>query len=123
MQPLSPGEKKNVRFLRVFFEPQSTWTDSYIGITLYKDWSTTAFMGWVPTDKVDGLEIPQTATTDGEIRAYVTNAAGFVQVSLGEEYARAWKVKLRYKDTNRPLAITGLEIAGAVVPRNDWRAQ
>ena len=123
MAPLSPNELKEARFLRVFFEPREDWPESWIGITLFKDWSLDPFLGWSPRARANGLEIPSSAKIDGELRAYVDNMTGCVQVTLGHEYARAWRVKLRYKDGNRPIPITGLEIAGAVVPRQDWRDQ
>ncbi len=120
MDPIPPGETKKARYVKIGFAP--TTASCWMGLTVYKDYSTSPYLEWDLSEEIDGLQIPSTARTDGEVKIYFDTASGIVTFPL-DLFAKAYQFKLRYEEVNRPIPLTSFEIAGATEPRGDWRDQ
>jgi hypothetical protein len=110
---LVAGKSKTFKKLRVYFQPDTT--DYTLGVKLYYDFSSTAFLQWssqVAAARGDGLEIPSTATADGIVLVHMKsdNADGYVEIPLSLRYARWLRVEFLMTDVERKPMILGWEV-------------
>lgn len=109
---LGAGDSKSFKKIRVYFQPTST--DYTVGLKVYYDFSTTAFLQWssqIAAARGDGLEIPSTATSDGIVLIHMKpdNTDGYVEVPIGIKYARWMRLEFVMTDTERKPALLGWE--------------
>ena len=113
------GESKSFKKIRVYFQPTST--DYTVGVKVYYDFSSTAFLQWssqIASARGDGLEIPSTAESDGIVLIHMKpdNADGYVEIPIGLRYARWMRLEFLMTDTERKPAILGWEPIAEPVP-------
>lgn len=105
----SPHLEKNTRSLRVYFETEST--EMYMRVRMYNDFSSTPYIDWrCPTrERVDGVETPATANTDGWLTVYLDEDSGYVEVPIGREFARWVRFEFSFIDSDRKPKIIGYD--------------
>ena len=115
--PLSgPAEKKRFMRLEVYYVPESA--DQWLGLKVYYDLSTTVFSDWRrirERTRGDGLEIPASALTDGELRIHLDEAGGIVEVPL-EEHKNWVQFEFRMIETGRKPVLLGYELLSEPLP-------
>ena len=118
-QDLGTGDQKSFKKVRVYFQPDST--DYTVGVKLYYDFSSTAYLAWssqIAAARGDGLEVPSTATSDGIVYVHMKpdNTDGYVEIPIGLRVARWIRLEFVMIDTERKPALLGWEVIADPVP-------
>lgn len=118
-QDLGDGVTKSFKKVRVYFQPTST--DYTVGVKVYYDFSSTAFLQWssqIHANRGDGLEVPSTAASDGIVLVHMKpdNADGYVEIPIGLKYARWIRLEFLMIDTERKPALLGWDLVADAVP-------
>lgn len=103
-----PQARQQTQILTVYFEPTST--DIPFFVRFFKDFGTSPIVTWQQAGVKDGVEIPNSALTDGWLMIHANKAGGRVAITLPQNAIRAFSVELMQLDANNPVIVEGFDL-------------